>query len=604
MLAPLRYKIAFIENLITYYKQLSQASSTWGDAYEAGKQRYIETRDAIMKMTLGSARDIAEQQGFAQGFMAFVATIPYSLASGDAELYRTTAGDYEVRLQGERRQYEMAGWATGEAGKALSDCLLGALQLVIELSDKEPEEGKEIQARVKLAKGTPPKENYWYWKADGGLALASRTGAEITVTVKSEGTLTAQLIDHFDLKLAKVLAETSVVIRPKKKSDKDGDGTPQGPIGVRAPASVNSTQIFDVSGTLSPEIAAKAKSFSWESGYDTDYTTKLEAKIQYPRKASGKNEVRLRVHAGPLVDIFGGKAKSTSGEVLGEGKATIMVTELKFDGSASDIWEGGPYDTDEGGISFRRKPQYRKRTEGGKEVNSASASGSVSLDMTRDHKDIDCSVAWQLGGKPVPEGHTVRSLTIGPFKGDLIEKTFTSGYRGHYQFVDVAYPEAGASGKGCVSFGRLAIQIGYSAGASGTRLGEPSRVSYDDMPWVKAKTKEIQSEIQSIIASVKLVPDGKRHTEPYKEKEIPIPVVKLQVSKDGKLKKGEIVDVTCIVENAPDDEKPLTYTWTGDHAGSGEKVQFLAAKGGKATLSVSVSGKQGAIGSASKASSR
>ena len=225
VLAPMRYKIVFIENLITYYKQLSQASSTWGDAYEAGKQRYIETRDAIMKMTLGSARDIAEQQGFAQGFMAFVATIPYSLASGDAELYRTTAGDYEVRLQGERRQYEMAGWATGEAGKALSDCLLGALQLVIELSDKEPEEGKEIQATVKLAKGTPPKENYWYWKADGGLALASRTGAEITVTVKSEGTLTAQLIDHFDLKLAKVLAQTSVVIRPKKKSDKDGDGT-------------------------------------------------------------------------------------------------------------------------------------------------------------------------------------------------------------------------------------------------------------------------------------------------------------------------------------------------------------------------------------------
>ena len=158
----------------------------------------------------------------------------------------------------------------------------------------------------------------------------------------------------------------------------------------------------------------------------------------------------------------------------------------------------------------------------------------------------------------MPEGHTVRSLTIGPFKGDLIEKTFTSGYRGHYQFVDVAYRKPAPQERGASPTAGWYIKIGYSAGASGTRLGEPSRVSYDDMPWVKAKTKEIQSEIQSIIASVKLVPDGKRHMEPYKEKEIPIPVVKLQVSKDGKLKKGEIVDVTCIVENAPDDEKPLT----------------------------------------------
>jgi len=49
ILAPLRYKVAFIENLILYYKQLAEGESAWGSAYDSAIQRYTRQRDSLMK---------------------------------------------------------------------------------------------------------------------------------------------------------------------------------------------------------------------------------------------------------------------------------------------------------------------------------------------------------------------------------------------------------------------------------------------------------------------------------------------------------------------------------------------------------------------------
>jgi tetratricopeptide (TPR) repeat protein len=220
VLAPLRYKVAFVENMILYYKQLAEGSSTWTSAYDSAASRYKESRDSISTSYKGKTLEIVSSQRFIDSFMTYVAAIPYSLASGEAELYRSTARDYEVRLPGDRKEYEMATWKTGTGGETLQGCLLAGLKVELTLSPREPEEGQDVAARVRLTGGTPPKENYWHWKTSGGLTPSSRAGQEITLRVASEGTVTAELLDHFNTKLAKVLATASVPVKPKKKDDK------------------------------------------------------------------------------------------------------------------------------------------------------------------------------------------------------------------------------------------------------------------------------------------------------------------------------------------------------------------------------------------------
>ena len=136
---------------------------------------------------------IVEETAFTNAFMTFVAAIPYGLASKEADMYRSSASDFEVRMKAAMKEYDMAGWRTGEGGKALETCLLVGLKIQITLSDTQPEEGKDIQARASLESGTPPKDHYWYWKTAGGLKAASPAGPAISVRVESAGTPSAQL---------------------------------------------------------------------------------------------------------------------------------------------------------------------------------------------------------------------------------------------------------------------------------------------------------------------------------------------------------------------------------------------------------------------------
>ncbi|MBK7707519.1 MAG: tetratricopeptide repeat protein [Acidobacteria bacterium] len=76
-----------------------------------------------------------------------------------------------------------------------------------------------------------------------------------------------------------------------------------------------------------------------------------------------------------------------------------------------------------------------------------------------------------------------------------------------------------------------------------------------------------------------------RESEPTPD----IPRLKLIVSPDNrKLKKGDVVNVQAVIENAGEAKQPLQFNWTGDHAGSGANVTFLANKPGKQKLSVDV----------------
>ena len=157
VLAPLRYKVAFVENLILYYKQLADSDSTWGSAYDAAKQRYAQQRDSLMKQAGKSSRDLVESAAFQEAFMTYVASIPYGLASKDAELYRSTSRDYEVRLPGAQKEYEMATWTTGTGGKALQGCLLACPEGGNHAFRIEPEEGTGHQGQCEAHGRNPPE---------------------------------------------------------------------------------------------------------------------------------------------------------------------------------------------------------------------------------------------------------------------------------------------------------------------------------------------------------------------------------------------------------------------------------------------------------------
>ena len=145
VLAPLRYKVAFTEHLAAYFRQLADGASTWDSSYEAAKKRYAETRDQFTSTFKGASVAIVEETAFTNAFMTFVAAIPYGLASKEADMYRSSASDFEVRMKAAMKEYDMAGWRTGEGGKALETCLLVGLKIQITLSDTQPEEGKDIR---------------------------------------------------------------------------------------------------------------------------------------------------------------------------------------------------------------------------------------------------------------------------------------------------------------------------------------------------------------------------------------------------------------------------------------------------------------------------
>jgi len=217
-----RYKICFIENLVDYFTTLAEAESAWSDAYDAARARYIEVRDRYADIPVNQAEAAAGALGDA--VVTFVAAMPYALASGERELYRGTASEFRIKMDQAMRDYEYAGFSTGEAGKALETCLMAALKIEISLSPLVPAKGKTTRAKATLSAGTLPAEYFFRWKKDGDLSFKSPHGAEVEVTVNGPGTLTVEMMDDFRER-AKRLAQASMRVvpgdAPEKKEDKE-----------------------------------------------------------------------------------------------------------------------------------------------------------------------------------------------------------------------------------------------------------------------------------------------------------------------------------------------------------------------------------------------
>lgn len=216
-----RYKVAFIENLVDYYTQLAEADSAWSDAYDAAQARYVEVRDSYANIPNISQDDVASN-ALGNAVITFVAAMPYALASGERDLYRSTASDFKIKMDKAMRDYEYAAFLTGEAGKALESCLKADLKIEISLSPLNPKKGKTTKAKAKLNTGKAPAEYYWIWKAEGEVTLESRIGDEVEAKVDGEGALTAIMLDDFR-ETAKVLATSTMKVVPSEAKDDEKD---------------------------------------------------------------------------------------------------------------------------------------------------------------------------------------------------------------------------------------------------------------------------------------------------------------------------------------------------------------------------------------------
>jgi hypothetical protein len=256
-----RYKICFIENLVEYFTTLAEAESAWNDAYDAARSRYIEVRENYADIPTISQGDAAAS-ALGDAVITFVAAMPYALASGERELYRGTASDFRIKMDQAMRDYEHAGFLTGEAGKALETCLMASLKVEISLSPMVPK-GKTTRAKATLGAGTPPAEYYFRWKKEGALSFKSPHGAEVQVTVDGPGTLTVEMMDDFR-EGAKLLAQASMRVVPgdaaEKKEDKEEDPLADLSVTLKAP-----TQVVDVGTqvTLSASVGGGTPAYRY-----------------------------------------------------------------------------------------------------------------------------------------------------------------------------------------------------------------------------------------------------------------------------------------------------------------------------------------------------
>ncbi|MBX7170544.1 MAG: tetratricopeptide repeat protein [Pyrinomonadaceae bacterium] len=269
--------------------------------------------------------------------------------------------------------------------------------------------------------------------------------------------------------------------------------------------------------------------------------------------------------------------------------ASTNSSALRFGGTMPDIYEGGNYEQ-----GFELKRQNAKMTGTGEckwvaQVHS-TIYGKIGPSFVYNEKDIQeeidkftsSSKAW---GKTVQ----VREFAIGDFKGKFADSSvafYPGGWGDGFRADGVS-----AEGRGWVIRDKQVVAVGYNIGGAG--CWENS-----DQAFLMSQAKTAQAEAKAIVNSLTLI-GGIFAKTPYKGPKLDgsdMPKLKLVVSPDvKKLKKGDVINVQAVIENEENAEKPFEYKWTGDHAGSGANVKFLANKPGKQSLSLNVP----SVGSAS-----
>lgn len=362
-----------------------------------------------------------------------------------------------------------------------------------------------------------------------------------------------------------------------------------------APKQVMATDIFEVSVTLSKDMAARGKYYEWFGPTILEGQGTPTVRVQFVPSTFHRKIEALEY------SIYVYVKDAPKGTTVIEGSTKIIVQSATFGASVAGLWEGG---SDALNFGANRKRAVRLRAEGDKQVETASASGSVNAtwDVWEDFKTPEEIRALLEKSKGSWGRTNIRAISIGDFRGYMLEGKPSFGYRGNeWGYVDVAYPEGGASGYGFLIKGAARMKVSWSVSGGGYRGGVHPNFWWDDMPFVQSQVNAAYAEAQGIVASLKIVPDGKLETKPYTGPAMDgsdLPVVKVLPAKT-EARVGQILSFTCEVENARDEDTPLQYAWSAGCDGKGKNATFQPTTAGAHTVSCTVTGARYGMGTGS-----
>ncbi len=285
------------------------------------------------------------------------------------------------------------------------------------------------------------------------------------------------------------------------------------------------------------------------------------------------------------------------------GGQTGDSSTLMFGGSVPSIWDGG---NNPSGFAFKRQTATMKNV-GDCTIHPATVGSEIwgRIDPSfapRNQEEITKKVSEVVAAwKGWHRTSVVRQIAIGDFRGQFVDSS-VDFYPGSGA-QDSGYPADGVSAKGRGWFikGQNLVEIGYNVFGGGC-------FSNVDQPFLISQANSAQAEAKGIVASLTLVEKGGFTKIPYTGPKLDgsdVPKVTLSPPSLEKLKVGDTVNVSVVVENATPDDSPFKYTWGGEFEGKPETSKDKATitikpkKPGKYPLSVSVNGARFHLGSAS-----
>jgi tetratricopeptide (TPR) repeat protein len=358
-------------------------------------------------------------------------------------------------------------------------------------------------------------------------------------------------------------------------------------LGLKVPGSLTAMDKFDVSISIPAELQSQVKSYGF-SPYECIISASNFGETTVPQATMQLGNEQVRKDG--TVEI-GAYVRDLKGNALGLETVTVQAKTVSMGTVRPGTWEGGPVD-------FTRKEAVRTRSEGGKDVKSASVTATLHIAAGRPtsvfYKQAESLKAIDTWAER--NGAKSQKFELCGFTGLMAERAPWSRYGGNpWGYVDVGTTSGGAAGAGFLYNGAYTLDISYSVSGGGMVLGNPAW--WDDMPFTVQQVEQAMAEIQGMIGSYKISPDAQM-TSGDSKKPKELPKVVLKVSRTS-LRKGETTTATATVENTMPADEPFSYSWSGNIEGKGQTVTVLATAGGKQTLSVTVKGARYTLGSAS-----
>jgi hypothetical protein len=241
----------------------------------------------------------------------------------------------------------------------------------------------------------------------------------------------------------------------------------------------------------------------------------------------------------------------------------------------------------------------------GKKAGSPTAGNHVFVDATYDIH-LDAAGFDELTGGFIEENfanarkgaQTVRAVTSSGFKGELLQFK-------PYRNDSSSARHLSASGEALLKKGKVYMGVSYQTHVSGFRevtMDDQGRevVLYDTRPEADTEHERILKDINGLLGSMKMATTAKSGEPTAATEQAPgeDAFVRLVPAKT-ECESGEFVEIVAVVEKARSGSGPFRYEWSGNHAGSGDKVVFFASEPGSYPVHVMVYGSKGLIGQAS-----